>query len=76
MIIIRDKKFAFANMAKALNINGAGAALTGGQRFNAGLKSVGTMAAYGLGTTAVGAGIAGGVAAKKAHDIVKDDVDY
>ena len=73
MIIMRDKKFAFANMAKALNINGAGAALTKGQRAMAGVKSAGTMAAYGLGATAVGAGA---LAAKKANDIVKDDVDY
>lgn len=73
MIIMRDKKFAFANLKAAASLIKAGEY---GAAIKPGLTSVGTMAAYGLGTTAVGAGIAGGVAAKKAHDIVKDDVDY
>jgi hypothetical protein len=70
MIIIRDKKFAFANLKAAASLIDAGKY---GAAIKPGLKSVGTMAGYGLGATAVGAGA---LAAKKANDIVKDDVDY
>lgn len=67
MIVLRNKQFAFANWkAMTSGVNKAGQQLTAGQRAKAGLKSVGSMAGYGLGATAVGAGIAGGIAANQA----------
>lgn len=48
MIILRDKQFAFANLAAAVKgVSKTGEALTKGQRAMAGLKSASTIGAYG-----------------------------